>query len=68
MTKMLKPAYTRTILRRFENAVRDHAFRGTIPAHESDEALQVLRKIDTEYTKAKSAILNMIDTLNGVSK
>jgi hypothetical protein len=65
--KKLSPGYTRQVVRRFENAVENYAFRGTIPYQESDEAFQAYTDIEKEYKSAKIALLLMIDKLNGIS-
>lgn len=44
------------LITRFENAVRDHAFIGTIPAHESDEAYEAYAQVERKYQLAKKAL------------
>lgn len=65
--KQLNPQYTRKVVRRFETAVENYAFRGIIPVNESEAAFQAYRSIEVEYREAKLALLALIDRLNGFS-
>jgi hypothetical protein len=44
------------IITRFENAVRDHAFIGTIPADESESAAEAYDACQRRYELARKAI------------
>lgn len=45
---------------RFEAAADAHAFRGTIPRFENEEAMAMYEAIEDEYEAAKKAILDFM--------
>ncbi len=59
-TKRQRAALTRAI-NRFERAVEDKAFQGTIPYGESDEAAAAYEAIDVEYERSRQLLDAMID-------
>ncbi|WP_372732950.1 hypothetical protein [Novosphingobium sp.] len=59
-TKGQRAALARAI-NRFERAVDDKAFQGTIPAGESDEAAAAYEAIDFEYERSRQLLDAMID-------
>lgn len=49
--------YHRTVLRRYDNAVRDHAFLGSVP--DADRRAE----IQQEYDRAKAALVRLLDKI-----
>lgn len=60
MTGNQKAALTRAI-NRFERAVDDKAFQGTIPRYESCETQSAWDAIDDEYRMARGALMACFD-------
>lgn len=60
ITKGQRAALTRAI-NRFERAVDDKAFQGTIPRYESGEAAAAYEAIDIEYARSRQLLDAMID-------
>lgn len=60
MNKTQRAHITRAI-NRFEAAVEEYAFRGTIPAGESEEADNAVAEIEWEYTHSRRLLENLIE-------
>lgn len=54
-------AQIKRALTRFENAVHDKAFQGTIPYGESDDAAEAYEAIDVELERSRELLMNLID-------
>ena len=56
--------YLNKVVRRFENAVENLAFKGTIPC-DSQAAINARNAIDEEYASSRKALLNLLYKMNG---
>lgn len=53
---MRVPPSIKRLITRFDNAAQDYAFRGTIPAGESEEAAEVYDAIEREYARSREVL------------
>jgi hypothetical protein len=56
-------AAVKRAITRFENAVYENAFKGTIPAGESDEAAAAYAAVEHEYSRARICLMRLLDRL-----
>lgn len=60
MTKQER-RYFLKLVRRFENAVREDDFKGTIPVGESEYAAACYAYIEDEYERARAALIAFVE-------
>lgn len=58
--------YLRKVIRRFERAVEEKAFEGTIP-WDSEAAIIAHEEIEENYVKSRKTLINILNSLNGFS-
>lgn len=58
---MTTPSHISRAINRFKRAVENHAFIGTIPRYESDEAEKAASALETELEHSEAHLRRMID-------